>query len=120
MPITREFLASIGQAFNSRDVDRIMALFHEDAIFWLASGPEPVGTTLSGKARNAPPTPGGRRRNAWLGAGAKILDGVTLGANVVIGAGAVVNESLPDSVIAAGVPAKIIKRRDALSPERQA
>jgi len=59
-------------------------------------------------------------RNAWLGAGAKILDGVTLGANVVIGAGAVVNESMPDSVIAAGVPAKIIKRRDALSPERQA
>jgi acetyltransferase-like isoleucine patch superfamily enzyme len=59
-------------------------------------------------------------RNSWLGAGAKVLDGVTLGANVVIGAGAVVNESLPDSVIAAGVPAKIIKRRDALSPERQA
>ena len=47
-------------------------------------------------------------------------DGVTLGQNVVIGAGAVVNESLPDSVIAAGVPAKIIKRRDAVSPERQA
>lgn len=59
-------------------------------------------------------------RNAWLGAGAKILDGVTLGQNVVIGAGAVVNESLPDSVIAAGVPAKIIRRRDGLSPERQA
>ena len=50
MPVTREFLASIGQAFNSRDVDRIVALFHEDAIFWLASGPEPVGTTLQGKA----------------------------------------------------------------------
>lgn len=59
-------------------------------------------------------------RNVWLGAGAKVLDGVTLGANVVIGAGAVVNESMPDSVIAAGVPAKIIRRRDGLSPERQA
>lgn len=59
-------------------------------------------------------------RNAWLGAGAKILDGVTLGANVVVGAGAVVNESLPDSVIAAGVPAKIIKRRDDASAQRQA
>ena len=59
-------------------------------------------------------------RNVWLGAGAKVLDGVTLGSNVVVGAGAVVNESLPDSVIAAGVPAKIIKRRDDLSPERQA
>ena len=59
-------------------------------------------------------------RNAWLGAGAKILDGVTLGANVVVGAGAVVNESLPDSVIAAGVPAKVIKRREDVSAERQA
>jgi acetyltransferase-like isoleucine patch superfamily enzyme len=59
-------------------------------------------------------------RNVWLGAGAKVLDGVTLGANVVVGAGAVVNESLPDSVIAAGVPAKIIKRRDDVSAERQA
>jgi len=59
-------------------------------------------------------------RNVWLGAGAKVLDGVTLGSNVVVGAGAVVTESLPDSVIAAGVPAKIIKRRDDLSAERKA
>ncbi|MEO8361027.1 MAG: DapH/DapD/GlmU-related protein [Vicinamibacteria bacterium] len=59
-------------------------------------------------------------RNVWLGAGVKVLDGVTLGSNVVVGAGAVVNESLPDSVIAAGVPAKIIKRRDDLTAERQA
>jgi len=59
-------------------------------------------------------------RNVWLGAGAKVLDGVTLGANVVVGAGAVVNDSLPDSVIAAGVPAKIIKRRDDLTSQRQA
>lgn len=59
-------------------------------------------------------------RNVWLGAGAKVLDGVTVGANVVIGAGAVVNESLPDAVIAAGVPAKIIKRRDDFKAERQA
>lgn len=50
MPVTREFLKSIGEAFNSRDVERIVALFHDDAIFWLASGPEPVGTTLKGKA----------------------------------------------------------------------
>jgi acetyltransferase-like isoleucine patch superfamily enzyme len=58
-------------------------------------------------------------RNAWLGAGAKVLDGVTLGQNVVIGAGAVVNESMPDHVIAAGVPAKIIKRRDEHLQERR-
>lgn len=59
-------------------------------------------------------------RNVWLGAGAKILDGVELGANVIVGAGAVVNESLPDAVVAAGVPAKIIKRRDDFLTTRQA
>lgn len=59
-------------------------------------------------------------RNVWLGAGAKVLDGVTLGQNVVIGAGAVVNESMPDNVIAAGVPAKIIKRRDDHDAQRRA
>ena len=59
-------------------------------------------------------------RNVWLGAGAKVLDGVTLGQNVVIGAGAVVNESMPDNVIAAGVPAKIIRRRDDHEAQRRA
>lgn len=43
-------LAEISAAFNSRDVDRIMALFHEDATFYLATGPEPVGRAIRGKA----------------------------------------------------------------------
>lgn len=50
MPVTREFLASIGESFNSHDVDRIAALFHEDAVFLLASGPEPIGTAAKGRA----------------------------------------------------------------------
>lgn len=49
--------------------------------------------------------------NVWLGAGVKVLDGVTLGRDVVVGAGAVVTESLPDGVIAAGVPARVLRRR---------
>jgi ketosteroid isomerase-like protein len=48
--LTLDHLKSIGEAFNSRDVDRIMTFFHDDAIFWLASGPEPVGRTVAGKA----------------------------------------------------------------------
>lgn len=47
--------------------------------------------------------------NVLIGAGAKVLGPITIGNNVQIGAGAVVIESLPDNVIAAGVPAKIIK-----------
>ena len=49
--------------------------------------------------------------NVWLGAGAKVLDGVVIGSNVVIGAGAVVTEDLPDGVVAAGIPAKVLRSR---------
>jgi acetyltransferase-like isoleucine patch superfamily enzyme len=49
--------------------------------------------------------------NVWLGTGAKVLDGVTIGNDVVVGAGAVVNASLPDGAVAAGVPAKILRTR---------
>lgn len=50
--------------------------------------------------------------NVWLGTGAKVLDGVRIGKNVVVGANAVVNGDLPDGVIAGGVPARIIRKRD--------
>lgn len=49
--------------------------------------------------------------NVWLGAGVKVLDGVTIGSNVVVGAGAVVTEDLPDGVVAAGMPAKVLRSR---------
>jgi ketosteroid isomerase-like protein len=48
--VTRELMRAISAAFNSRDVERIVAFFAEDAVFCLARGPEPVGRTLAGKA----------------------------------------------------------------------
>lgn len=50
------------------------------------------------------------KRGAWLGANVIILPGVIIGENAVIAAGAVVTKSIPDRVVAAGVPAKVIKR----------
>lgn len=50
--------------------------------------------------------------NVWLGTGAKVLDGVRIGRNVVVGANAVVNADLPDGVVAAGIPARVIRKRD--------
>ena len=47
--------------------------------------------------------------NFWAGGGVTILPGVTLGDNVVVGAGAVVTKSFGDNVVLAGNPAKIIK-----------
>jgi len=47
----------------------------------------------------------------WIGAGAKILDGVAIGGHAVIGAAAVVRESVPESAIAVGIPARVISTR---------
>ncbi len=49
--------------------------------------------------------------NVWLGAGAKVLDGVRIGSHAVVGANAVVNADLPDGAVAAGVPARILRFR---------
>jgi acetyltransferase-like isoleucine patch superfamily enzyme len=51
-------------------------------------------------------------KNAWLGAGVKVLDGVEIGRDAIIGTGAVVTESIPDFAIAIGLPARVVRRRD--------
>lgn len=66
-----------------------------------------------------PPTPENRhsltvapihlKRNAWIGANATIVQGVTVGENVVVAAGAVVTKDVPDNTVVGGIPAKIIK-----------
>ncbi len=49
--------------------------------------------------------------DAWLGVGVIVLSGVRIGRGAVIGAGSVVTHDIPDGVIAAGVPARVIKVR---------
>ncbi len=48
--------------------------------------------------------------NCWIGSKVTILDGVTIGNNCIIAAGAVVNKSFPDNCTIGGVPARIIKQ----------
>lgn len=49
--------------------------------------------------------------NVWLGAKVIVLDGVVVGKDSIVGAGAVVNRDLPALSIAAGLPAKVVKKR---------
>lgn len=78
-----------------------------------------IGPKVSLITENHPTDPNDRRalitkpivikRKAWIGAGATILPGVTVGENSIIAAGAVVSKDVPDNVIVGGIPAKIIK-----------
>ena len=52
-------------------------------------------------------------RNCWIGSKVTILDGVEIGEGSIIAAGAVVNKSFPANSIIGGVPAKLLKTRDA-------
>ncbi|WP_168734774.1 DapH/DapD/GlmU-related protein [Deinococcus sp. KSM4-11] len=56
----------------------------------------------------APTTVG---HNTWIGYGAVVLDGVNVGNNVIVAAGAVVAADVPDGSVVGGVPARLIRQR---------
>lgn len=78
-----------------------------------------IGPRVNLVTENHPLDPASRRgmlckailikRNAWIGAGATILPGVTVGENAVVAAGAVVSKDVPANTVVGGIPAKQIK-----------
>lgn len=48
-------------------------------------------------------------KNVWIGSGAQILPGVTIGDNTVIGAGSVVTSDIPADAVAYGVPCRVVR-----------
>lgn len=64
-------------------------------------------TRFGGVANKSPIKIG---NNVFIGSNVTILKGVTIGDNSVIGNGSVVAKSIPDNVVAAGVPAEVIKK----------
>jgi len=77
------------------------------------SGPHTHGMDPSASIHTQPGSLRAVRIGAgsWIGSNAVVLADV--GRNTIVGAGAVVTRPLPDHVIAAGVPARVVKRRDA-------
>ena len=52
------------------------------------------------------------KKGAWIGAGASVLPGVTIGKYAIVGAGAIVTRDVGDYEVAVGVPAKVVKTLD--------
>ena len=77
----------------------------------VASAGHPILPELREKAYqyNAPIHIG---KNCWIGAGVVIVPGITVGDNVVIGAGSIVTKNLPDNVVAVGNPCRILRSVD--------
>lgn len=55
--------------------------------------------------------------DVWIGYGAQIMSGVTVGSHSIVGAGAVVTKDVAPYTIVGGVPARIIRTRESLSSE---
>ena len=51
--------------------------------------------------------------NCWIGYGVCVLRGVTVGDNCVLGTSAVVTKDIPDNAVAVGVPARVVRMREA-------
>jgi acetyltransferase-like isoleucine patch superfamily enzyme len=50
--------------------------------------------------------------NVWIGTRATVLDGITVGRDAIIGAGAVVTKNVPAFAIVMGIPAKVVRMRN--------
>lgn len=90
-----------GIVLGARAIGRNVTIYH--------------GVTIGAKEMDVAYTPDKRPLvgdHVVIGAGAKILGGISIGDNSVIGANAVVTRDIPPDSVAGGIPARVIKKRD--------
>lgn len=94
------FAHTFGIVIGARRIGKNALIYHE--------------VTIGAKTMDVGYTPEKRPLvgdNVVIGAGAKVLGGITLGDNCVIGANAVVTHDIPAGAVAGGIPARVIKQR---------
>ena len=106
--ITRPSLVEIGDYVR---IDRNFTLLTHDAGFYVLLNKWHEFIPQSGKVKIG--------NNVFIGMQATILKGVTVGNNVIIGANSLVNKDVPDNVVVAGNPAKIIMTIDEYYEKRK-
>jgi maltose O-acetyltransferase len=93
------------------DVNRVTigdnVMFGPNVQVYSATHPTDPAERLSGSEMGYPITIGD---NCWIGGGAIICPGVTIGKDTVIGAGSVVTRDIPERVVAAGNPCRVIRK----------
>lgn len=95
------FAHTYGIVIGARKIGSNALIYHE--------------VTIGAKEMDVAYNPGKRPligNNVVIGAGAKVLGGITIGDNSVIGANAVVTRDIPANVVAGGIPAKILKQKE--------
>ncbi len=105
--ITRPYLLKIGS--NCKITSGVVILTHDFSYSVLRRYFDKIVGECS------PTTIG---NNCFIGMNAVILGGVTIGSNVIIGAGSIVTQDVPSNVVVAGNPAKIIMSLDAFCERR--
>ncbi|WFD11894.1 sugar O-acetyltransferase [Tepidibacter hydrothermalis] len=93
------------------DVNKIKignnVMFAPNVQVYTATHPVNAEERISGKEMGYPIEIG---ENVWIGGGAIICPGVKIGRNTTIGAGSVVIKDIPENVVAAGNPCKVIRQ----------
>ena len=86
---------------------QIYTAFHPTDAAERFGAPRADGSFAFCRTRTAPVVVGD---NVWIGGGAILLPGVTIGSNTVIGAGSVVTRDIPANVVAVGSPCRVLRR----------